>query len=1282
MSLKKLGRYDIIKPLGKGAMGLVYEAHDPNINRAVAIKTIRVDQLSEDMAAEYESRFRSETQAGGRLQHPNIIGVYDAGRDQGLAFMVMELVRGGDLRQQLDQGRRLTFDRSMSIMKELLSALSFAHEQGIIHRDIKPANVMLDPNGRVKLGDFGVARITDVGEATRTQGSMVGTLKYMSPEQVIGAKVDARTDLFAAGVVLYQLVTGTKPFEGDSDFAIMQAIAQQDPPRPSTLNLSLPAGVDAVVFKALAKNRDNRYASAKDFALALRAVTQHAAAGLHSPPPPPPAAPVPVPPPAKPESGAGATSTGTSGGRSASGGTNTSPSAVSQEMELLYWKDIQDSADPEDFQGFLQQFPIGVYAGLAQRRLRKLASATSERTGSQSVAGPSVSSMQARLKEAVSPATAKPAAPAAADIDFDSEAFEATRIAPAAAPSAEASAADRAAREATARRAAEDAARRQVEEARHKAEDGRRAEHARVEAEALKREADRLAREAKQAEEAALAKKAADAHDARKAEAERATREAQAAEAKRLIEEARLAKEAEQAARDAAQEAERQTEHRAAQLAAQLASEQAEQRAVLAREAEQARREEQQRAEVAAREVEERRVAAAALKAQQAIQAKQAEEAERNRKAAQAAAQAAEKLRKAEEDEARKRAEAARLDEASRLLEAQRTEAAQRARQAIHDQQVRDAEVAREKTARAEQAEVARQAKAAEAAEKARLAQLAQDAEKSRLAEEGKRAADARAAEESRLEARKADAQKAKALEVEAERAEARKADARNAELKQAAAEKAEAAERTGAARQVEEARQAQALRAAEEARKEELAKALRRAQATRAEDDRKSEQAQRAAELRWIVAPRTTLPDDAPKVTLAPTTARAAVDADTTRVGPTSLHGEAPVVVETKASGDATPEGTTTRTAIDALLLEPAPAPAPARAPPPVPGAAPAPALQPAGAPKVSASPAAEPKAGNGRLIAIAAAIAVLGAGGAWLALRDSKSPAETAPAPRPTLPETPPATAPAPPVAEPPARPQTAPVAPMPAPPEPAASMAVPVDAALPLVQAKVLERSDLRAAIAAYEKVANGAEKKDAAEAARRLWELNRDGGKGVTNNPEQAQRWYDRARKMGLKLPAWTPERPGQPPAPAPTTIIPTPPVAAPAATPQAAPAPAPAPAPIPVPAPAPAPIAPAPLREPPPPVPPPAPVPAPAPAPAPKATPAELFERGQRLEGTSLRQAESAYKEAADQGHGPSQKRLWELLLKSGRDREAVGWQRKAWEQRVPGVPEPIAPIRF
>lgn len=283
MSLKTLGRYEIIKPLGQGAMGVVYEAHDPHINRAVAVKTIRVDQLSTDMAAEFEARFRCETQAGGRLQHPNIIGVYDAGCDQGLAFMVMELVRGGDLRQQLIAGQPQPFVRAMSVMKELLSALSFAHEQGIIHRDVKPANVMLDMRGRVKLGDFGIAQIADVDvdapQATRMQGSTLGTLKYLSPEQVSGEPVDARADLFAAGVVMYQMLTGTKPFEGDSDFAVMQAIVQRDPTRPTVLNLGLPVGIDAVLFKALAKDRDDRYASARDFALALRGVTQQAAAG-------------------------------------------------------------------------------------------------------------------------------------------------------------------------------------------------------------------------------------------------------------------------------------------------------------------------------------------------------------------------------------------------------------------------------------------------------------------------------------------------------------------------------------------------------------------------------------------------------------------------------------------------------------------------------------------------------------------------------------------------------------------------------------------------------------------------------------------------------------------------------------------------------------------------------------------------------------------------------------------------------------------------------------------
>ena len=545
MSVTKLGRYDIIKPLGKGGMALVYEAHDPSIDRRVAIKTIRIDQLSDDMAAEFESRFRSEARAAGRLQHPNIVGVYDAGRDQGLAFIVMELVRGGDLKAELERGTRLTFDRSMAIMRELLQALNFAHEQGIIHRDIKPGNVMLDANGRVKLCDFGVARITDSGDATRTQGSMVGTLKYMSPEQVQGLTVDARTDLFAAGVVLYQLLTGSKPFEGANDFAIMQAISQHDPPGPSTVNLSLPHGIDAVVAKALAKNRDNRYASARDFALGLRAVVQEAAArgfnlGAAAAPPKVPA------PKQTPEVG---TAPGISQSKSGSStGTNvTSPSAVSQEMELIYWKDIQDSPDPEDFQGFLQQFPGGVYAGLAQRRLRKLARIAADSTGSHSVAMPSPRS---------APTTA-PAAPSPTGVDlyFDDapESYEATRLA-GPAPAAPAVLADSTPsnRQAEARRNAEEMARRQVEDARRKVEDARRKEQARKdEEEHLVAEAAQAAIAEKARQEAEKQEQARLAKEARAAEQARLAEEARVAEAAQLAELARVAKLQEQQAQEA-----------------------------------------------------------------------------------------------------------------------------------------------------------------------------------------------------------------------------------------------------------------------------------------------------------------------------------------------------------------------------------------------------------------------------------------------------------------------------------------------------------------------------------------------------------------------------------------------------------------------------------------------------------------------------------------------------------------------------------------------------------
>ena len=266
MSLNKLGRYDIIRVLGKGAMGLVYEARDPNLDRRVAIKTIKVENLSEEAAAEYEARFRTEARSAARLQHPNIVSVYDSDRHGDMAYLVMEFIQGEDLKQHLDGGKRYSLAQSLAMVADVLAALDYAHRQNIVHRDVKPANLLIEANGRVKLTDFGVARIQDSGEDTRTQGTMVGTLKYMSPEQVQGVPIDSRADLFAVGVVLYQLLTGKRPFDGDTDFAIIQQIVGHTPAAPSTFSSSLPASIDAVVARALVKKREHRYASAQEFA--------------------------------------------------------------------------------------------------------------------------------------------------------------------------------------------------------------------------------------------------------------------------------------------------------------------------------------------------------------------------------------------------------------------------------------------------------------------------------------------------------------------------------------------------------------------------------------------------------------------------------------------------------------------------------------------------------------------------------------------------------------------------------------------------------------------------------------------------------------------------------------------------------------------------------------------------------------------------------------------------------------------------------------------------------
>ncbi|MBI2744858.1 MAG: protein kinase [Burkholderiales bacterium] len=418
MSQKTLGRYELIRVLGKGAMGLVYEGRDPNLERRVAIKTIKVENLTSEEAAEYEIRFRTEARSAARLQHPNIVSVYDSDRDGDIAYLVMEYIQGEDLKHHLDQGVRYTLQQATSIMSDLLSALDYAHQQNIVHRDIKPANLLIEASGRIKLTDFGVARIQDSGEATRTKGTMVGTLKYMSPEQLHGLPIDARSDLFSAGIVLYQLLTGTRPFDGTGDYEIIQKIVGQEVAAPSTINPLLPPAIDQLMARALQKSRDDRYPNAQEFNAALQAAAGSAADPTITPPKSPP----------RPGESSTWTSTvikGESLVSTSSGSMSGLPSStVTQEVELVYWKEIKDSVDVEEFRDFLLKFPAGIYADLARRRIKRLSNPGGEHGGSRSGTGTRTVVPQATTV-ANEPTMKMAAAPAPAEEDP-----EATRMLP------------------------------------------------------------------------------------------------------------------------------------------------------------------------------------------------------------------------------------------------------------------------------------------------------------------------------------------------------------------------------------------------------------------------------------------------------------------------------------------------------------------------------------------------------------------------------------------------------------------------------------------------------------------------------------------------------------------------------------------------------------------------------------------------------------------------------------------------------------------------------------
>jgi len=268
--VEQIGRYQILGELGRGAMGIVYRAQDPAIGRIVAIKTIRFSDLTDPHERDrLRGRLVKEAQTAGALSHPNIVTIYDVVEEEGTAYVFMECVNGPGLETLMSGPKPPKKDLAISILRQTAGALDYAHSQGIVHRDIKPANIMLHEGLQAKITDFGVAKILS-HEMTQS-GLMTGTPNYMSPEQAQGHMVDGRADQFALGVVAYELLTGEKPFIGDTLPALLYKIVRDRPIAPQRLNPTLPAEVEPVLLRALAKNPDDRFNSCVEFAKALDA---------------------------------------------------------------------------------------------------------------------------------------------------------------------------------------------------------------------------------------------------------------------------------------------------------------------------------------------------------------------------------------------------------------------------------------------------------------------------------------------------------------------------------------------------------------------------------------------------------------------------------------------------------------------------------------------------------------------------------------------------------------------------------------------------------------------------------------------------------------------------------------------------------------------------------------------------------------------------------------------------------------------------------------------------
>lgn len=421
MSATLFGKYKLRRELGRGAMGLVFEAYDPHLERSVAIKTLKGEFFGEDLnQPDARARFRREAKLAAGLTHPRIVTVHDFGETNDTAYLVMEFLNGRSLKEHLDAGRHFDPDETVGLILQLLDALDYAHQRGIIHRDIKPANLMLLDDGNLKVMDFGIARLESSSTLTKS-GVILGTPSYMSPEQCRNLPLDRRSDLFSAGVILYELLVGERPFNGGSAITLIHNILNTEPPAPSELNALLATNYDAVIRKALAKNSDARYQTAGDFARSLRAAQAGSTINLGPEEsvfeqPAPPLAPTPkssptveaLPPP-KPINPwvryvlfATALIGAIVGGLVWLGSLEPSPDRESPQsvsvyrlrvpppidagpstisdpvaIELAFWESIKSSTDRRDFEEYLRKYPEGSFGGLARNRLENLRAATS-----------------------------------------------------------------------------------------------------------------------------------------------------------------------------------------------------------------------------------------------------------------------------------------------------------------------------------------------------------------------------------------------------------------------------------------------------------------------------------------------------------------------------------------------------------------------------------------------------------------------------------------------------------------------------------------------------------------------------------------------------------------------------------------------------------------------------------------------------------------------------------------------------------------------------------------